>query len=64
MLAGALLTLFFAWNVAQSVRRAKSKTKHSGTPRSSDIPIFKLINGTCSLMIEHFVFPVMAGFIV
>ena len=30
-LAGALLTLFFAWNVAQHVQRAKSETKHSDT---------------------------------
>ena len=31
-LAGALLTLFFAWNVAQHVRKARSETKCSDTP--------------------------------
>ena len=60
MLAGALLMLFFAWNV----QRAKREMKRSDTLCLSDIPTFKLINETFALMIEHFVFSVMAGLIV
>jgi len=60
VLAGALLMLFFAWNV----RRVKCEMKCSDTPCLSDIPTFKLINETCALMIEHSVFSVMVGLIV
>jgi len=31
-LAGALLTLFSAWNAAQHIRRARSEMKSSNTP--------------------------------
>ena len=54
VLAGALLTLFFAWNVTLRVRRAGSKTKRN------DTHTFKLFTGAKVLMIEHFVFSVMA----
>jgi len=60
-LAGALLTLLFAWNVAQHIRKARSETKHSDTPW---LPTFKLINEACTLTIEHSMFSVMAGLIV
>jgi len=43
--AGALLMLCFARNVAQSVWRAGSKTKHIDTPKLSDAPTFKSITG-------------------
>jgi len=44
VLVGALLTLFFAWNVTWSIQRVGSKTKHSNTLWSSDTPIFKSIS--------------------
>jgi len=63
-LAGALLTLFFAWNVAQHVREARSETKRSVTPWLSDTPTFKSINEVHALTIKHSIFFVMAGLIV
>ena len=62
--AGVLFTFSFAWNVAQYVWRARSETKHSDTPWSSDTPNFKLINEVHTLTIKHSVFSVMAGLIV
>ena len=63
MLAGVLLTLFFAWNVAQSVQRAGSELKSSG---SSDTLTFKLIhvNGVRALTINYSVFFVTTGLMV
>ena len=63
-LAGALLTLFSAWNVAQHVRRARSKTKSSDTSWSSDKLTFKSINEAHTLTIERSVLYIMAGLIV
>ena len=51
MLAGALLMLFFNWNVAQ---RARSKLK----------PILKSINGVRASTIDYSLFSVIAGSIV
>ena len=63
-LAGALLTLFFAWNIAQHVRKTRSEAKHSDTPWLSDTPAFESITKVCALTIEHSIFSVMAGLIV
>ena len=63
VLAEALLTLFFAWNVSQSVQRAGNEIKHSNTPWSSDTPTFKSINGVQALTIELSVFFIMVGLI-
>ena len=57
-LVGAFFTLFFAWNVVQHVRTARSETKHSNAPT------FKSINEAHALTIEHSVFSIMAGLIV
>ena len=63
-LAGVLLTLFLAWNIAQHVKRARSDLKRSNTPWPSDTPTFKSINEACTLTIKHTVFSMMAGLIV
>ena len=62
--AGVLLTLFFAWNVAQHVWKARGEMKHSATPWLRDTPTFKSINETHVLTINHSVLSVMAGLIV
>jgi len=54
VLAGAFVTLFFAWNVVQSVWRARSETKRSHTPWLSDTPNFKLINEVRTLTYKIF----------
>ena len=64
VLAGALLKLFFAWNVALRVLRAGSEMKHSDAPWSSNTPTFKLITGAHTLMIRHSIFPIIAELIV
>ena len=64
VLAGAFLMLFFAWNVAERVWRARSETKHNDTPWSSDTPTFKSINGVHTLMVERSIFSTMARLIV
>jgi len=63
-LAGVFLTLFFTWNVAQHIRKARSKIKHSHTPWVSSTPSFKMMNEVWALTIEHSVFSVMAALIV
>jgi len=61
VLAGVLLTLFFTWNAVQSIRRARSKLKRSG---SSGTPTFKSTNGVNASIIDYSVFFIMAGLIV
>ena len=62
VLAGALLTLFFAWNVTQSVR---SSWKQSIVVHRDRVAhrLFWLINGARTLTIKHSIFSVMAGLI-
>ena len=63
MQAGALLVLFFAWNVSQTFKELETKQSimihhvHSGTPT------FISITGAYVLMIMHSIFSVMAGLI-
>ena len=51
-LAGALLTLFFAWNVAQHAPRATSKMKCNDPMIKRHTHLY-INNEVCTLTIEH-----------
>jgi len=57
---GALIMLYFSKNVAQHVQRARSNTKHSDVPWSSNTPTFKSMNEVRASTIGHYVFSTMA----
>ena len=59
-----LLTLFFAWDVAQHVPRIRSKMKRGGPMIKQRTHFFKFINEACALMIEYSILSVKTGLIV
>jgi len=61
VVAGALFTLLFAWNVTQSVWRVGSETKHTD---QATHPTAKSVTMEHDSTLEHSVFSVMAELIV
>ena len=61
MLAGALVTLFFAWNGSQTFEDLEAKRS---VMIHHDTPTFISITGALALMIVPSVFSIMAGLIV
>jgi len=61
---GALLALFFAWNVSQAFKHLEVKQSIMIYHVYGDTPTFISITGACALTMVHFVFSVMAGLIV
>jgi len=62
--AGALLTLFFAWNISQTFKELEAKRGVMKHRVKVAHPLFLSITGVCTLMIVHSVFSLMAGLIV
>ena len=60
MLAGALLTLFFAWNGSQTFEELEAKQ----SVMIGTTPIFISITGARALTIVHSIFSMMAGLVV